>query len=59
MAEKHLKKCSTSFSSWKYKLNQPSDSTSEHLEWLRSKTQVTADAGKEKKRNTPPLLVKL
>ena len=44
MSEKHLKKFSTS-SSGKCKLIQSLDSTSHQPEWLKSKPQMTADAG--------------
>ena len=44
MAKKHLKKSSTSLVIRKCKSKQ--DSTLLQSEWLRSKTQVTADAGK-------------
>jgi hypothetical protein len=33
--------------------------TSHQSEWLRSKTQVTADAVKDVQKKTPPLLVGL
>jgi hypothetical protein len=45
MVEKHLKKCSKSLG--KCKSKQPWDSISHQLEWLRSKIQVTADAGED------------
>jgi hypothetical protein len=50
VAEKHLKKCSTSLISGKCKSKQPWDSTSHQSEWLRLKTQVTADAGEDVKK---------
>jgi hypothetical protein len=45
MTKKHLKKSSTSLVIRKCKSKQ--DSTLLQSEWLRSKTQVTADAGKD------------
>ena len=45
MAEKLLKKCSTFLG--KCTSNQPWYSTSHQSEWLRSKTQLTADAGED------------
>jgi hypothetical protein len=47
MAEKALKKGSTSLTSEKCKSNQPSEFNSRQSEWLRSKIQVTAYAGKD------------
>jgi hypothetical protein len=48
MAEKHLKNVQLlSYSSGKCKSKQPWDSTSHQSEWLRSKIQVTADAGED------------
>jgi hypothetical protein len=48
MAEKHLKKnVQHPLSSGKCKSKQPWDSTSHQSEWLRSKIQVTADAGED------------
>jgi hypothetical protein len=49
VAQKHLKKCSTSLIIKKKKMQIKTipDSTSYQLEWLRSKTQVTADGGKD------------
>ena len=40
MVEKQLKKCLTSSI-------QPLDSTSQQSDWLRSKTQMTADADED------------
>ena len=45
MAEKHLKKCSSSLIISKSK--QSWDSTSYQSEWIRSKIQVTADGGED------------
>ena len=50
MVEKHLKKCSTSLV---IRRMQVKTSLRFHLtqsEWLRSKTQVTADAGEDVKK---------
>ena len=47
MAEKHLKKCSTSLSSRECKSKETQDYTSHQSEWLISKFQMTADAGED------------
>jgi hypothetical protein len=47
MAEKYLKNCSTYLIIGKCKTKQPGDSTSHQSEWLRTKTQVTSDAGED------------
>jgi hypothetical protein len=58
MDEKHLNKYSTSLIIGKCKSKQPRDSTSHQSEWLRSKIQVTADAGGDvEKENSSLLLV--
>ena len=58
MAEKCLKKCSTSLVIREMKMKMTL--TLHQSEWLRSKTQMTADAGEDvEKRSTPPLLVRL
>jgi hypothetical protein len=47
MAEEHLKKSSMSLVIRGMQVKtQPLESTSHQLKWLRSKTQITADAGK-------------
>jgi hypothetical protein len=48
MVEKHLKKMFNIFNhQGNANKKQPWDSTSHQSEWLRSKIQVTADAGKD------------
>jgi hypothetical protein len=47
MAKKYLKKCLTSLV---IRESKSKDSTSHQSEWLRSKTQVTADAGEDVKK---------
>jgi hypothetical protein len=47
MAEKHLKKWSMSLSIREMQSKKRWDSTLHQSEWLRSKTHVNADAGKD------------
>jgi hypothetical protein len=44
MDEKHLKKCSAPLVIGEIQIKTTWDSTSHQSEWLRSKTQTTADA---------------
>jgi len=50
VVKKYLKKCSISLVIRKCKSKQPRDSTSHQSQRLRSKTQVTADAGEDSEK---------
>jgi hypothetical protein len=47
MAKKHLKECTIVLVIREMQIKTNLDSTSHQSEWLKSKTQVTADAGED------------
>jgi hypothetical protein len=49
---KHLKKRSSFLVFREMQIKQPSDSTSHQSEWLRTKTQITADADEDVEKGT-------